>query len=185
MQVLESRVTALVAGLLLPLQDPLIPRIPRLSSRPQAWAFTSLCGERVTLLMVAFSLRLWNKLIPSRNIPNQKVISKTKAKNRMHLKHVFILMVALKVLWASSQFRDHLVFFLLPTLPHLVFRGVPYVAKMGDSFILVINMLVWGYKIAVWESPGISPEYLLTAWSGIFCLTWCFVLFDVASWAIM
>jgi hypothetical protein len=68
--------------------------------------------------------------------------------------------------------------FFLSLHPHLQYFRTPCVDKVHDSSILVIGTQAQGCEIDIWERAGISPEYPLTAWSGIFILTWCFVVFD-------
>lgn len=63
--------------------------------------------------------------------------------------------------------------------PHHQYFGAPYGDQLCDSFILVINMLVWGYKVYIWERPGISPWISTNClkWHLFFILTRCCVLF--------
>lgn len=69
---------------------------------------------------------------------------------------------------------------------HIQYFRAPYVDQLCDSFILVINMLVWGYKIYIWEKPGISPLISTNClnWHFHSDLVFCFVLLQYlgAKW---
>ena len=64
------------------------------------------------------------------------------------------------------------------SLPPVQYFRVPYVDRLCDSIVLVITMLVWGYKIYIWQKPGISP-WISTGslkWHFHSDLGFCFVL---------
>lgn len=76
-----------------------------------------------------------------------------------------------------STYPESALFLLFYSPPIQYFR-VPDVDQLPDSFILVINMLVWGYKIYISQKLGIS------LWIATDCFKWhshselvfCFVL---------